>query len=48
MTFYLNRLRTMDKTTLITMQVTIGKKKDVSPDLKTISPGNLPNGSCLK
>ena len=42
---HLNKLKIMDKTTLIIIQVTIGKKKVELPDLNIISPGNCPNPS---
>ena len=45
---YLNRLRTIDKIILITMQVTMGKKNEVSPDLNAMSPGSLPKGNRFK
>lgn len=48
MSNYLNRLRTIDKIILITMQVTMGKKNEVSPDLNAMSPGSLPNGNRFK
>ena len=35
----------MVRTTLIIIQVTIGKKKVEFPDLKIISPGNCPSPS---
>ena len=37
----------MVRTTLIIIQVTIGKKKVELPDLNIISPGNCPNPSFL-
>ena len=48
MSNYLNRLRTIDKIILITIQVTMGKKNEVSPDLNAMSPGSLPKGNRFK
>ena len=48
MSNYLNRLRKIDKIILITMQVTMGKKNEVSPDLNARSPGSLPKGNRFK
>lgn len=48
MSNYLKRFRTIDKIILITIQVTIGKKNEVSPDLNAMSPGSLPKGNRFK
>ena len=48
MSNYLKRFRTIDKIILITIQVTIGKKNEVSPDLNAMSPGSLTKGNRFK